>query len=123
MLDLAAAQGWIPLEQQPDRTSAFSYARPAGMQISAEDARNLARAIEAKLPTILDQQLPLTDRAFGEEHTEGLLSRRAAGQDVDDDDVCAARELLSGSPKRDAEQLAGFLRRGAFSIDAVLTQP
>ena len=118
MLDLAAAQGWIPLEKQPGKKPAVSYARPAGMQITAEDAQNLAQAIEAKLPTILDEQLPLTDRAFGEEHTETLLSRRAAGQTVDDDDVCAARELLSGSPKQDARQLATFLRGGAFSIDA-----
>lgn len=111
MLDLAAAGGWTPALR--------TYARPAGATISGEDAENLARCIEAGLPSVDDKQLPLGDHAFGEDHTEALLSRRVEGHEVDDDDVRAAREILSGAPKQDAERLATFLKGGAFSVDAV----
>jgi len=119
VLDLAAARGWVPLETQRDEQhDSVSYPRPAGMTISAEDAQNLAQSIEAELPTIHDEQLPLGDHAFGEDHTQALLSRRAEGIAVLDDDVRAAREILSGAPKQDAQGLAQWLRGGAFSIDA-----
>lgn len=114
VLDVAAQRGWTPADQPPGR----SYARPIGMTISAEDARNLAESIQAELPSIQDRQLPLGNHAFGEEHTESLLSRRSKGQDVRDDDVRAARELLSGSPKRDAELLTAFLLGGGFTVAA-----
>ena len=118
VLDVAALRGWIPLVTPADQPNGRSYARPVGMTISAEDAHNLAQSIQAELPSIHDKQLPLGNHAFGEEHTESLLSRRSRGEDVSDDDVRAARELLSGSPKRDAQELARFLLGGAFTIAA-----
>jgi hypothetical protein len=116
VLDVAALRGWIPLVTPADQPNGRSYARPVGMTISAEDARNLAQSIQAELPSIHDKQQPLGNHAFGEEHTESLLTRRAKGEDVSEDDVRAARELLSGSPKREAEQLTAFLLGGGFSI-------
>lgn len=89
-----------------------------GVTICAEDARSLAASIEAELPGIREEQLPLGDHAFGEEHTEALLMRRAQGKTVLADDVRAARELLSGPPKRDVEKLTGFLQGGEFSVHA-----
>lgn len=118
MLDVAALRGWIPLVTPSDQPAGRSYARPVGMTISAEDAHNLAQSIRAELPSIHDEELPLGDHAFGEEHTESLLSRRAQGEDVRDDDVRAAREILSGSPKRDAQELTKFLLGGAFTVAA-----
>ena len=113
VLDVATVRGWTPGEQP----QAMAYARPVGMTVSALDARKLAESIEADLPTVSDEQVDLGDHAFGEEHTEDLLSRRAQGRPVGDEEVRAARELLSGAPKRDAEKLTVFMKGGAFSID------
>lgn len=109
VLDLAAVRGWGP---DP------AYARPEGLELSAEDARELARSIEALLPSIPEKQLPLSNQPFGAEHTESLLMRRAAGDALALEDATAATELLSGSPKSDAQRLARFLRAGPVSIKA-----
>jgi len=69
VLDLAIARGWTPLEA----ARAVAFARPVGMTVSADDARNLAKSIEADLPEVSDKQVALGDHAFGEEHTEALL--------------------------------------------------
>ena len=61
--------------------------------------------------------LPLGDHAFGIEHTEKLLDLRARHEDVGEQDVQAAREILSGEPKSDAGRLSEFMKMGAFSFD------
>jgi hypothetical protein len=109
VLDLAAVRGWGPPPV---------YARPNGLELSREDASRLARSIETLLPSIPEEQIPLSDQPFGAEHTEALLSRRAAGETLALEDATAATELLSGSPKREAERLARFLKTGAVSIKA-----
>ena len=117
-LDIAAFHGWTPPKDAvhaPPGTG--SYVRPAGLRVSTDDAQNLAQSLGAELPEISDQELPLTNQPFGEEHTQSLLARRVDGKSVGDDDIQAARELLSGSPKRDAVRLADFLKGGAFTVD------
>lgn len=109
VLDLVAVRGWGP---------APAYARPDGLELSGEDARELARSIEELLPSIPEKQLPLSNQPFGAEHTESLLTRRAAGDQLALEDATAATELLSGSPRGDAQRLARFLRSGAVSISA-----
>jgi len=117
-LDLAAVGGWTPPRAQPTELLASqAYARPAGLKISAEAAQGLADSIESALPTISDQELPLSDHPFGDEHTEDLLSRRAAGEELSMEDATAARELLSGPPKMEVARLAAFLRVGSASVD------
>lgn len=117
-LNLAASQGWIPAQiHRVDPDSAVSYARPMGMDISDEDATNLAQALEAELPSIDEEQQEFTGHEFGEEHTETLLALRVEGQRIAEEDVIASRELLSGGAKRHAERLASFFRGGAFAVD------
>ena len=70
------------------------------------------------MPSIPEEQLPLSNQPFGAEHTESLLTRRAAGDALSLKDATAATELLSGSPKGDAQRLARFLRQGPVSISA-----
>ncbi len=119
VLDLAAVGGWTPPETQPPEQPASSaYARPAGLKITTEEARGLAQSIEALLPMISEQELPLSNHPFGEEHTEDLLSRRAAGEKLAVEDASAAHELLSGPPKKKIESLATFLKAGPVSIEA-----
>jgi hypothetical protein len=117
VLDCAARSGWTPIATPADRARGPSYARPAGLEVCAEDATNLARSLSAVLPKIQDEPLALGGHAFGEKHTEDLLARRARGEDLRDEDVRAALELMSGPPKRDAERLARFLAGGAFTVD------
>lgn len=110
--------GWVPLgTRHSEAPSVTTYTHPAGATFAAEDALTIASSLEAELPAIDDEEQPLGDHPFGEEHTETLLTRRGVGQAIADDDVRAARELLSGAPKRDALELAAFLKGGAFSID------
>ena len=117
-LNLAASQGWVPAQaHRVGLEGAISYARPMGMDISNEDAANLAQALEAELQTIEEEQLEFSGYEFGEEHTETLLALRVEGQRIAEEDVIAARELLSGNAKRHAERLLNFFRGGAFAVD------
>ena len=116
-LDLAALRGWNPLGTRVPRASVTTFTRPAGSSIAAEDALAIASGLEAELPAIDDSEQPLGDHPFGEEHTEALLRRRGDGGPVSEEDVRAAREILSGAPKREAKALVAFLRGGAFSVE------
>ena len=119
VLDLAAVGGWSPPEgESPERPSSTAYARPAGLQIDTGEAQELAGFIEALLPTISEEELPLSNHPFGEEHTEDLLTRRSAGERLALEDASAAQELLSGPPKKDVGLLAEFLKAGSVSIEA-----
>lgn len=117
-LDLATYHGWTPLvdTRELDRDMG-SYTRPRGITLSKKDAESLANALEELLPRIEDDEQPLSDVPFGEHYTEYLLAQRSAGEEVSGQDVLAARELLSGTPKREAQRLAEFLKDGAFSVD------
>ena len=119
VLDLAAVGGWTPPETRPPEPPASSaFARPAGLKITTDEAQGLAQSIEALLPTISDAELPFSNHPFDEEHTEDLLSRRAAGEKLTMEDASAAQELLSGSPKKEVERLATFLKAGSVSFEA-----
>jgi len=119
VLDLVAVGGWSPPAPGiPERTVGDAFARPAGLQIEAPEAQELAGFIEALLPTISEEELPLSNHPFGEEHTEDLLSRRAAGERLALEDASAAQELLSGAPKKEVQLLMEFLKAGSVSIEA-----
>jgi hypothetical protein len=113
VLDLALAHGWRPGGVDPPE---HSYVAPRGQVVDAADAVELARSVERALPTVSDEQEPLTDCPFGEEATLDRIANARQGAPPGDDDVVAARELLSGSPKAEAWQLARFLQGGAFTI-------
>lgn len=116
-LDLAAFHGWTPAADTRDAPEGFgSYTRPQGLTIVESDALSLAQSIDAELAELSDDEILLTDQAFGEEHTEELLSRRLSGGAVRPDEVEAARAILCGPLKRDAARLAEFLRGGAFTV-------
>ena len=121
VLDLAAVGGWTPpADPQPDPEQPVSsaFARPHGLTIATADALVLARSIEALLPAISEEELPFTNSPFGEEHTEDLLARRAAGEKLALEDASTAQELLSGPPKKEVERLATFLKAGSVAIEA-----
>ena len=119
VLSLAAFHGWTPLADTRQLPSdAGSYARPRGLTIASEDAQSIAEAIENELSELSDDELEVSDNPFGEAHTDSLLARRIDGDDIYDDEVQAAREILSGPAKGDAERLAVFLSDGSFSVDA-----
>jgi hypothetical protein len=119
VLDLAAVRGWSPPRaDSQERSAGTAFTNPAGLQIDAPRAQELAGFIEALLPTISEKELPLSNHPFGEEHTEALLKRRAAGEELTADDASAAQELLSGAPKKEVELLAKFLKAGSVSIEA-----
>ena len=118
LLSLAAFHGWTPLadtrELPPD---AGSYARPAGLTIASDDAQQVAELTESEIVDLAEEEVELSDNPFGEVHTDALLARRIDGDEVDEDEVQAAREVLSGPTKLAAEELVEFLRGGSFSVD------
>jgi len=119
VLDLVAVGGWSPPSARPqERPASTAFAHPAGLQIDTPEAQELAGFIEALLPSISEKELPLSNPPFGEEHTESLLTRRSAGEQLTPKDASAAQELLSGPPKKEVELLAEFLKAGPVSIEA-----
>lgn len=121
VLDLAAVSGWTPAapgdEEQAEEVGR-AYVRPEGLTLTPAVATSLARSLENLLPTIPDQELPFSNSPFGEFHTEDLLTRRVAGEQLAPEDAYTAQELLSGEPKRDVARLATFLRAGEVTIEA-----
>ena len=120
VLNLAAVSGWTPPAIEPsDEPEApkASFSRPAGLKLDDEQAQGLAKVIRMLLPMISEEELPLSRLPFGEEQTERLLARRAAGEELDVEDAFAAHELLSGPPKKEVELLAAFLEQGAVEIE------
>jgi hypothetical protein len=109
VLDLVAVAGWSPPEPE-------AFAHPAGLELSAEDAADLASSIDSLLPTISDEELPLSDYPSGVLHTESVLARRAAGEKLELEDSAAAQELLSGPVKGEVERLMTFLKGGSATI-------
>ena len=119
VLDLVAVSGWTPPHSEPPaEPSPAAYARPHGLEINEEDAKGLARAIEAVLPAISDEELAPTNGSFGEDHTESLLARRTEGERLALEDASSAQEFLSGPAKQEVERLASFLKAGPVSIEA-----
>jgi hypothetical protein len=117
VLDLAALQGWVPTaELEPEDPDQPTYVSPVGMTISANDAHNIGQSIEAELPRISEAHLAYQDHPFGEDHTQDLLFRRLDNQIVQERDILAAREILSGRPRRSAAVLSEFLMGGAFRV-------
>ncbi len=113
MLDLALAHGWKPGGVEPP---SHSYVVPRGQFVDEADARELARCFAAALPTIPDEVVPLSDHAFGDENTLGLIANAVQGSSPGTDNVAAARELLSGPPKAQTAALTEFLWGGSFAI-------
>jgi hypothetical protein len=118
VLDIVAVGGWTPPELPSEEPVGNAFVRPAGLRLTEEAAQTLAKCIESLLETISEEELPLSDSAFGEKHTQDVLSRRAAGEKLGLEDSAAAYELLSGPPKKEVERLAEFLKGGAVSIEA-----
>jgi hypothetical protein len=119
VLDLVAVGGWTPPLSEPAAKSASSaYSHPHGLEIARADAKNLGQSIGALLTTISEDQLPPSNSPFGEQHTEALLTRRAAGEKLALEDASTAQEFLSGTSKREVERLATFLMAGPVSIQA-----
>ncbi len=119
VLDLAAVGGWVPPEAGPnEEPSASAFARPAGLKISEEVAKDLAKTIEQLIPSISESELPYSNSPFGEHHTEDLLSRRAEGERLALEDAATAQEILSGPTKSDVAHLAAFLKAGGLDVEA-----
>lgn len=124
-LDLAVRNGWKPRGVQVPRTGRsaalangdrLSYADSWGQRITREDAGDLARGLRAGLATVPDSVVPLQGKAFGSQNTRQLIERASAGEDIALEDLPGAAEVLSGPPKVDALELAGFLARGACTV-------
>ncbi len=121
VLDLAMVSGWAPPESDPeseDQPKAVAYATPAGLELSGDETKALATSILKLLPMISEEELPLSQLPFGYENTKKLLARRAAGEQLPNEEATAAHEMLSGPPKKEVERLAMFLQDGPVSIEA-----
>jgi hypothetical protein len=119
VLDLVAVGGWVPPSSvQPAKPASSAYAHPHGLEIARVDASNLGQSIQALLTTISEKDLPSSNAPFGEDHTEALLSKRAAGERLALEDAATAHEFLSGTSKREVERLATFLMAGPVTIRA-----
>jgi hypothetical protein len=119
VLNLTAVAGWAPpASEDPEYSYPRAYSRPHGLELTDAHAVTLAKSIEAVLPTISKEELQYTTQRFGEEHTEELLTRRAAGERLAVEDAASAHELLGGPPKAEVERLAAFLKEGGASMEA-----
>ncbi len=120
VLDLALVSGWMPPEgsvpEEPAEGGTFE--RPAGLELTAEDAEALSKVVLGLVPLISEEELRISSNAFGENHTRDLLERRAGGESLPNEEAIASHELLSGPPKREVERLGEFLATGAISIEA-----
>jgi len=128
LLDVAILAGWRPLgTKDPDAAlcrasthvlpwEALLYFLPLGQTIDGKDGSEFARCAALGLASVSSTEVPLRDHAFGEENTLTLLRLAAARADIPRDNTEAARELLSGSPKLEAQALIGFFRGGHVII-------
>ena len=98
------------------RWEPFAYFLPRGQRIGHRDAREIARCASASLTDVPDRELALHGRPFGRHNTLRSIQKAAGGSPVDPEKVEAAVELLSGSPKAEAEALIEFLRKGVVTI-------
>ena len=128
VLDLALIGGWRPegtmspdeeLERSANdgmRWQPLAYFLPRGQRIDRRDAREIARCSNAALADVPDQELTLRGRSFGRRNTLRSIRRAAEGTPVYPESAEAAVELLSGSPKVEAQALIAFLRKGVVTI-------
>ena len=125
-LDLAVTHGWRPRGMSAptapasgapeDEWDAFAYFLASGQDVADEDAREIARCLDAALPGVPDAVVPMQGLDFGRENTLALIKRAVQGETPDGTAVQAAVEILSGPPKAEARALIGFLRNGGFTI-------
>lgn len=98
------------------RWQPFAYFLPRGQRIDRRDAREIARCSNAALVDVPDRQLALQDKSFGRHNTLRSIQKAAKGTPVPPENAEAAVELVSGSPKVEAQALIAFLRKGVVTI-------
>lgn len=101
---------------EEDAWDEHAYFLALGQEIADAEAREIARCVEAALPTVPDQVVPMQGREFGRQNTLGLIQRAVHGEALEGTEVQGAIEILSGPPKEDARTLIAFLKEGAFAI-------
>ncbi len=128
-LDLALQHGWRPMGTvDPDtsletaaaremRWAPATYFLPRGQTIQSRDGAALSRCLLEALETVPETELPLRDGPFGELNTLGCIELAMAGEE-NAGRTCGetARELVSGSPRTEALELAEFLSAGAVRV-------
>jgi len=106
--------GWKP--EGVDGKDHLAYAGAFGQTVSTTDADALSTSLRAALASVPDEEVPLGGGDFGEDHTRSLLEQAALGTSIAEAGTLAAVEILSGSPKKEAWELADFMAGGAFTI-------
>ena len=123
-LDLALLLGWRPKgTTHPDellersaatemRWEPAAYFLARGQLIQGIDARELGRCLELALAQVQDDEIPLSDGAFGRLNTLHSLQLAMGGDTVPGRNSEVAFQLLSGTEKQAAVELSSFLLRG-----------
>ena len=89
-----------------------------GQRVTQEDASDLSSSLLRGLSSVSDAEVPMSGKPFGEEHTRALIAAAVEGETPGAEGSLAAAEILSGSPKTAARDVADFMSKGAFSIRA-----